>query len=136
MVDDRVLKRFLALEAHKMNQGLVTEDRRVLTLLLLDDAPAVRARDGRVHRFDPDSLARFAAPLSRLTRARLELPITFRLSHEVVGSCSVDDPVAREALAEAGIVTIARPDRLLWLGVPLARRIAEEHPTIFQFQYG
>lgn len=69
------LDRWVALELGRLNAGLVTE-KKSLARLLEEPEPTCRTRDGDLHPFEPQALARFAAVLTQNEAATLRLPLT------------------------------------------------------------
>lgn len=132
MVDENTLRRLLAGEAHRMNEGVVV-DGVPLRGLLETDEPVARTKGGKIHRFDPDEVRRFAEPLSALVRVRLSLPVRFVLDHRVDGSAAVTDPAFHEALAQHGVHTGPFKDARAWLSLPRAQAFARQYPSLVQF---
>lgn len=106
---------------------------RPLRQLLREEEPSAPTREGGVHRFDVDALRRLAEALPPILRTDLRVPILFFVDHEIPENAFVMDAPAAEALRRLG-VTQARPrDGKLWVSVALARRFAQEYPTVAQF---
>lgn len=131
-IDEDTLKRWTNLEIHKANESIVTNGARLSDLLDLEE-PVLEARDGSVHRFDPDALARLDEALSPLVRAELELPITFYRTHDATDSCFVADETAQRALDQLGVATSEPREGKLWMGVALAKDFARNWPGVAQF---
>ena len=69
------VERWISFELGRLNAGLVIE-KRSLAALLKDPEPAARTREGDVHPFEPQVLARFASVLRRDEADVLRLPLT------------------------------------------------------------
>ena len=67
--------RWISFELGRLNAGLVIE-KRSLAALLKEPEPAARTREGDVHPFEPQVLARFASVLTRDEADALRLPLT------------------------------------------------------------
>src|SRR3989440_9957655 len=72
------LDRWISLELGRLNSGLVVETKS-LTRLLGESDPACCTREGDLHPFDPQALARFASVLTREEADALRLPLTLRV---------------------------------------------------------
>lgn len=134
MPDGRPIERWMSLEMQRLTQALVTQPRPLMDLRH-EAAPSAPTRGGGQHRFDKDALDALAAGLQPLTRARLRLPITVYLDHDAPGDCYVAEPAAVEALLELRAAATTPRDGRLWMGVPLARELARQYPTLVQFVY-
>lgn len=132
MVDKDTLKGWMNLEIRKTNQATVTRKPRLATLVS-DENPSAPRRDGTTHTFDPDVLERLYEALSAFTRAELELPITFYLSHKAADNCYIQDETAIQALTQLDAAHTTPREGKLWMSTPLARELAREWPTITQF---
>jgi len=130
--EDPGLERWLRLEAHRLNEALVTQP-KVLSDLLREAEPKAATRGGGQHRFDPAALRAMAAELSPLTRHRLRLPITFVLAHDAPGDCHCTGEDAEEALHELNVTKARSRDGKLWLSTPLAFELARRFPGCVQF---
>ncbi len=115
-----------------MNEGLVT-DGVPLHALLKKAEPSAVTKGGTVHRFDLDSLQRFAAPLSPLERVTLDVPLRFVLDHRVPGSAYVTEPSVRDALLTHGVHVGAFVSGRAWLSLPRAQSLARSFPSLVQF---
>lgn len=130
--DERTLKKWFALEGHRINDDLVRSPRPIGELLE-EDEPAVPTSKGGQHVFDREVLERFAQGLSPLVRSSIKLPVTFYLSHQTQHDCYVQDKHAIKALEQLELVDTQPRDGKLWLGRPLAYELARAWPTVFQF---
>lgn len=132
VVDKDRLKRWMNLEIRKTNQATVTTKERLGELIHQED-PSLERRDGSPHTFDPEALERLYEALSPFTRAELELPITFYLSHKAADNCYVQDDTAIRALEQIDVARTSPREGKLWMSTPLARAFARDWPTIAQF---
>jgi uncharacterized protein (UPF0216 family) len=136
MYDDRVLQRWLRLEAGRMNDGIAAE-RPVLVDLLAMDRPVSITRGGDEYRYDPAVLGSIADRLpDRLVR-RLRLPILLFASMDVPDSCSITDRYAFEALQAIGEISTLREftDGRAWMGRAIAYGLVAKYPTAVQVAF-
>ena len=136
MYDDRVLQRWLRLEAGRMNDGIAAE-RPVLVDLLATDRPVSITRGGDEYRYDPVVLRSIADRLpDRLVR-RLRLPILLFASMDVPDSCSITDRYAFEALQVLGEISTMREfkDGRTWIGRAIAYGLVAKYPTAVQVAF-
>ena len=136
MYDDRVLQRWLRLEAGRMNDGIAAE-RPVLADLLATDRPVSITRGGDEYRYDPVVLRSIADRLpDRLVR-RLRLPILLFASMDVPDSCSITDRYAFEALQALGEISTMREfkDGRAWIGRAIAYGLVAKYPTAVQVAF-
>jgi uncharacterized protein (UPF0216 family) len=131
-VDDDTLEQWINVEVAEANKAIVSDGVRLSELLAMDE-PTATARDGSTHRFDPEALERLREELSPLTRAELELPITFYRDRQASGSCYVADATAQEALDQLGVATSEPREGKLWIGTALAKDFARDWPGLAQF---
>lgn len=96
--------RWVGLELGRLNAGLVTE-KKSLARLLEEPEPACRTRDGELHPFEPQALARFAAVLTEDEAAALRLPLTLL----VLGDS--DEVRLTDELGAKALKTIEKFDR-------------------------
>lgn len=130
--DDRTLKKWFALEGHRLNEGLVRSPRPIAELLEQEE-PSLATKKGGEHVFDRDTLERFAKGLSPLVRSSIKLPITIYVSHQTQDDGYIQDKHAIRALEQLDLVDTEPRDGKLWMGRPLAYELAKAWPTIFQF---
>lgn len=83
--DESVLRRWLQLEIGRINEGMVTERKR-LSVLLREESPRTITRNDEVYRFDPGVVRVLGDALPRELHARLRLPIQFRQRIDVPDS--------------------------------------------------
>jgi len=136
MYDDRVLQRWLRLEAGRMNDGIAAE-RPTLAELLERPEPATVTRGGDQYRYDPAVVRSIAGRLPEGLRRRLRLPILFFASMEVPDSCSLSDRPAFEALQALGEISTLREfrDGRAWVGRAIAYGLVTRYPTAVQVAF-
>lgn len=132
--DDDGLRRFLGFEMAKLTESLVTSP-KPLAELLKDPRPQATTRGGQPYPFNGLVLREFAARLSPLALAAVRVPITFYIDHETRGDCYLADPAAIRAVQETAKVSREPRAGRLWMSEPLARRLADEYATLFQFAH-
>ncbi len=136
MYDDRVLQRWLRLEAARMNDGVAAE-RPTLASLLEMERPVSRTRGGDEYRYDPGVLRAMADGLPAGLVRRLRLPIICFASMDVPDSCSITDRVAFEALQALGEISTLREfaDGRAWIGRAIAYGLVAKYPTAVQIAF-
>src|SRR5256886_16036376 len=82
--------RWISLELGRLNSGLVIE-KKSLTRLLGEPEPACRTREGDLHPFDPQALARFASVLTRDEADALRLPLTLTVRGDLDDAVLTDE---------------------------------------------
>ncbi len=130
--DDRTLKKWFALEGHRLNEGLVRSPRPIAELLEQEE-PSLETKTGGEHIFERETVERFAEGLSPLIRSSIKLPITIYLSHQTQHDGYIQDRHAIRALEQLELVDTEPRDGKLWMGRPLAYELTKAWPTIFQF---
>ncbi len=130
--DDRTLKKWFALEGHRLNEGLVTSPRPIDELLGQDE-PSLPTKKGGEHTFDRETVERFADGLSPLVRSSIKLPITIYFSHQTQNDGYIQDKHAIQAIEQLDLADTQPRDGKLWIGRPLAYDLAKAWPTVFQF---
>jgi len=135
--DESVLRRWLQLEIGRINEGMVTERKR-LSVLRSEESPRTVTRRGDVYRFDPGVIRSLADALPREIHACLRLPIQFRQRIDVPDSWYLDDEVAVRALQIVGDLSPMRRmhDSRLWVSRPIAASILRKYPTAVQVVVG
>jgi uncharacterized protein (UPF0216 family) len=131
-VDDATLRRLLANEAHKVNQGTVAEP-VPLREVVSGRAPRAKTRNQTWHAFDPAEVVRFRAALSPLVASFLVVPITFWIDHRLSGMCAITDETAREALLQHGLHVAPIESGRAWISEARAKDFARRWPTLTQF---
>jgi uncharacterized protein (UPF0216 family) len=136
MYDDRVLQRWLRLEANRMNDGVAAE-RPTLAQLLEAERPVSVTRGGDEYRYDPAVLRAIADRLPAALVRRLRLPIVCFSSMDVPDSCSVTDRFAFEALQTLGEISTMREfrDGRAWIGRAIAYGLVAKYPTAVQVAF-
>ncbi len=136
MYDDRVLQRWLRLEAGRMNDGVAAE-RPTLSALLEAERPVSVTRGGDEYRYDPAVLRAIADRLPAGLARRLRLPILCFASMEVPDSCSITDRYAFEALQALGEISGLREfrDGRVWIGRAIAYGLVTKYPTVVQVAF-
>src|SRR5207249_6246102 len=87
------------LELGRLNAGLVIE-KRSLAALLKEPEPAARTREGDVHPFEPQVLARFASVLTRDEADALRLPLTLTVR------CDSDEAILTDEIGAKALRTL------------------------------
>jgi uncharacterized protein (UPF0216 family) len=136
MYDDRVLQRWLRLEANRMNDG-VAKERPILAALLEMEEPVSVTRGGGEYRYDRAVLRSIADRLPAALVRRLRLPIICFASMDVPDSCSVTDRYAFEALQALGEISAMREfrDGRVWIGRAIAYGLVAKYPTAVQVAF-
>ncbi len=136
MYDDRVLQRWLRLEAGRMNDGVAAE-RPTLAALLESGRPVSVTRGGDEYRYDPAVLQAIADRLPAGLARRLHLPILCFASMDVPDSCAVTDRYAFEALQALGEISALREfrDGRVWIGRAIAYGLVAKYPTAVQVAF-
>ncbi len=136
MHDDRILQRWLRLEANRMNDGVAAE-RPTLAALLETDRPVSVTRGGDEYRYDPAVLRSIADRIPAGLARRLRLPIICFASMDVPDSCSIIDRYAFEALQALGEISTLREfrDGKVWIGRAIAYGLVAKYPTAVQVAF-
>lgn len=136
MYDDRVLQRWLRLEANRMNDGVVAE-RPTLAALLEMERPVSRTRGGDEYRYDPVVLRSIEERVPASLARRLRLPIICFASIDVPDSCSITDRYAFEALQSLDEISTMREfaDGRAWIGRAIAYGLVAKYPTAVQVAF-
>lgn len=135
--DESVLRRWLQLEIGRINEGMVTERKR-LSVLLREESPRTITRNDEVYRFDPGVVRVLGDALPRELHARLRLPIQFRQRIDVPDSWYLEDEVAVRVFQIMGDLSPMRRmhDNRLWVSRPIAASIIRKYPTAVQVVVG
>lgn len=135
--EESVFRRWMGIEAARLRQGLV-EDRKRLSVLLTEEEPQAVTKAGEPYRFDKEMIELFGEQVPAVLHRRLRLPITFRFSPDVPGSCYLNDEAAVQALQALGEISELRRmhDGKLWVGRAIAYAIGRKFPTAVQFAIG
>lgn len=131
-MDEGALRKWMGFELGRLHSSLVTQPIALATLLKAGE-PEAATRDGGLHGFDPDVLARLAAQVPRDLHGRLRLPLTIVEPSENPGDGYVQDAVGILAVQALGVPVMTPTDGKAWMALPLWRRVAGEWPGCFQF---
>ena len=128
-----VLMRWMSLELHRINSGIVTE-RKTLARLLDEKEPSSVTKDTTGYRFDPVTIRILGCRLTGDIRKRLRLPIVFSFNPAVPDSCSLDDEAALEAFVILGDLSPMRrfEGGKLWVGRAIVYMLMHRYPTAVQ----
>jgi uncharacterized protein (UPF0216 family) len=130
---ESVLKKWIALELGRMNDGIVTERPR-LTDLLEATHPAAVTRGKKEFVFSKSTLIVLKKELPPELRGRLRLPIIFFFDSNVPDSCHLTDEVALETLKVLGELSGLRTmtQGKLWIGRALVYAMMGKYPSLIQ----
>lgn len=131
--DESVLRKWMALEMGKINDGIVA-DRKRLSELLRTDRPLSVTRGGSEYMFDPATVRLLGEKLPEQLHSRLKLPIIFFYDSGVTDSCLLTDEAALEAFQSLGELSGQREfiNGKLWVGRALVFAILRKYPTVIQ----
>jgi len=128
--------RWISLELGRVNSGLVIE-KKSLTRLLGEAEPACRTREGDLHPFDPQALARFASVLTRDQADALRLPLTLTVRGDS------DDAVLTDEIGAKALRDVEKFDQAFRfrdgrMAVPhsLAIDLVRRHGGVLQLAFG
>ena len=128
--------RWISLELGRVNSGLVIE-KKSLTKLLGEPEPACRTREGDLHPFDRQALARFASVLTRDEADALRLPLTLTVRGES------DDAVLTDEIGAKALRGVEKFDQAFRfrdgrMAVPhsLAVDLVRRHGGVLQLAFG
>jgi uncharacterized protein (UPF0216 family) len=128
--------RWISLELGRLNSGLVVE-KKSLTRLLGETEPACRTREGDLHPFVPNALARFASVLARDEADALRLPLTLTVRGES------DDAILTDELGAKALRAVEKLDQAFRfrdgrMAVPqsLAVDMVRRHGGVLQLAFG
>ena len=135
--DDSVLMRWMRTEINKMNDGIVSERKR-LTQLLLEEKPTARTKGGKDHFFDTATLKTLSEKLPKNLHDKLKLPILFFFDNHVPDSCYLNDAHALQALQTLEEISRLRTMQQgrLWVGRSIAYSIMKKYLTAVQIVMG
>ena len=136
MYVDRVLQRWLRLEASRMNDGIAAK-RPTLAALLEAERPVSVTRGGDEYGYDPGVLRALSNRLPERLVRRLRLPILCFASMDVPDSCAITDPIAFESLQALGEISTMREflDGKAWIGRAIAYGLVARYPTALQIAF-
>jgi uncharacterized protein (UPF0216 family) len=128
--------RWIAHEVGGLNANLVVEKRR-LADLLREAEPACRTREGNLHTFEPEALARFAAVLTADEAAALRLPLTLLVRGDS------DDARLTDEIGAKALRAVEKFDRAfeyregrMALPYSLAIDLVQRHGGVLQLAFG
>jgi uncharacterized protein (UPF0216 family) len=98
------IDRWVAFELGRLNAGLVVE-KKSLSRLLQEAEPSSRTREGDLHPFDREVLARFATVLTAEEADDVRLPLTLTLRGES------DEAVLTDAIGAKALRALEKFDR-------------------------
>ena len=128
--------RWIAFEVGRLNANLVVE-KKSLAHLLREREPACRTREGNLHTFEPEALARFAAVLSVDEAADLRLPLTLLVRGDT-DDARLTDELGAKALRAVEKFGPAFPFRDGRMALPhsLAIDLVRRHGGVLQIAFG
>lgn len=128
--------RWISLELGRVNSGLVVE-KKSLTRLLGEKEPACRTREGDLHPFDRQALARFASVLTREEADALRLPLSLTVRGDS------DDAILTDELGAKALRSVEKFDQAFRfrdgrMAVPhsLAIDLVRRHGGVLQLAFG
>lgn len=135
--DESTFLRWMQLEAGRINDGIVSERKR-LSKLLSEEHPSSITKGGGEYRFDRDVLLRLEQALPGELQRRLRLPILFYFDSSVPDSFFLADEAAMQALQSLEEISPLRRmrDGRLWIAKPIVYTIMNRYPTAMQIVMG
>jgi len=135
--DESTLLRWMRLEIGRINDGVVSERKR-LSQLLREEYPSSVTKSGNRYDFDRDVLVRLEQALPETLQRRLRLPILFYFDSTVPDSFFLADEAAVQALQSLSEISPLRRMQggRLWIGKPLVYAIMNRYPTAIQIMMG
>jgi uncharacterized protein (UPF0216 family) len=131
--DESVLRKWMAIEMGRINDGVVVERPRLITLIPLD-RPLAFTRNGKEYRFDRETIRRLDEKLPPDLEEALKVPIIFYFDSTVADSCFLTDGVALEALQVLGELSRMRTmnEGKLWVGRAIVYSLMRKYPSVIQ----
>jgi len=131
--DESVLKRWMALEMGRMNDGVVAERRR-LSDLVRETIPVSITRGGKEFAYDKSTLQLLWGKLPESIRTRIKLPIIFYFDSTVTDSFLLTDAIALEVFQSLGELSEMREfiGGRLWVGRAIVFAIMRKYPSSIQ----
>lgn len=131
--DESVLKKWMAIEMGRINDGIVAERRR-LSDLLREKNPSAVTRKGKEYAFNRSTLHLLEQRLPEKLRSRLLLPVIFYFDSQVADSCLLTDESALEAFQILGELSDLRTmtGGRLWVGRAIVYAMMRKYPTLIQ----
>ncbi|WP_342678781.1 DUF61 family protein [Methanofollis sp. UBA420] len=135
--DESVLRRWMGIEAGRINDALVAE-RKTLARLLDEKVPSSTTKGGKEYVFDREVIRTLGDRLPREMHDRLWLPIVFSFSPEVRDSFYLRDGTALLALKTLGELGAMREfyKGRLWVSNAIVYAIMQKYPTVIQIGIG
>lgn len=135
--DESTILRWMRLEIGRINDGIVTERKR-LSLLLREEHPSSVTRGGAEYNFDRDVLLRMEQTLPGELQRELRLPILFYFDSTVPDSFFLADEAALQALQRLEEISPLRRMHggRLWIAKPIVHAIMNRYPTAVQIVMG
>jgi hypothetical protein len=137
ITDDGVLRRWMALEIGRINEGLAAEQKS-LARLLAEEKPSTVTKAGGEYAFDRAVIRRLGERLPAGLHDRLRLPIIFRFTPDVKDSLYLADRTALEALQALGELSEMRTMQKgrAWVSRAIVYAMMEAYPTAIQIGMG
>ena len=128
--------RWIAFEIGRLNANLVVE-KKSLARLLIEPDPACRTREGTLHTFEPEALARFASVLAAEEVVDLRLPLTLLVRGDTEDARLMDE-IGAKALRAVEKFDRAFPFRDGGMALPhsLAMDLVRRHGGVLQIAFG
>lgn len=132
-MEDRTF-RILAKQIRALNRHLAIE-KRSLRELLREEKPAIRLRDGELHRFKRAELEKLAKLVPEHLHGALRLPIYIELSSDRFGKGTARIAGRAECIAVAKILEKSCEGEELFIYKPEIRILRRELPTTTQYMF-
>jgi uncharacterized protein (UPF0216 family) len=131
--DESVLRKWMAIEMGRINDGVVA-DRPRLSRLIISDRPEAVTRNGKEYRFDGATLRLLDEKLPPGLKEALKVPIIFYFDSNVADSCFLTDGVALESLQVLGELSRMRTmnEGKLWVGRAIVYSLMRKYPSVIQ----
>src|SRR5512139_2042674 len=131
--DESVLRKWMAIEMGRINDGVVVERPRLLTLIT-SDRPRAVTRGGKEYCFDRDTIHLLDEKLPPGLKAALKVPVIFYFDSNVADSCFLTDGVALECLQVLGELSRMRTmnEGRLWVGRAIVYSLMRKYPSFIQ----
>ncbi len=135
--DESTLLKWMRLEIGRINDGVVSERKR-LSRLLSEEHPSSVTKGGSEYGFDRGVLLRLEQALPGELQRRLRLPILFYFDSTVPDSFFLADEAAMQALQSLEEISPLRRMQggRLWIAKPLVYAIMNRYPTAMQLVMG
>lgn len=135
--DEPTFLRWMRLEIGRINDGIVSERKR-LSHLLAEEHPSSVTKKGDRYDFDQNVLICLEQALPAELQRRLRLPILFYFDSTVPDSFFLADETAVQALQSLGEISTLREMQggRLWIAKPIVYAVMNRYPTIMQIVMG